>query len=471
MKPLSILYLEDNMMDVELIESRLEAEKIAFRMNLVKTRPQFLQALLKEPVDIVLIDYSVPGFEGLSALKTARQKLPDIPVIIVSGVIGEEIAIETLKEGATDYVLKQRISRLVPAIRRALEQAEEHVRRKVAEKALRDSEERYRAIFSNTGTATVIIDEEGTVCLANEEFEKLSGFSGREIEGSRRIASFFHAEHLEHVETMISDQYKNHVTVPRRSEFHFICKKGEPRSVILTVSLIPGSRQSVVSLLDVTELKKKEQALKRSLQEKEELLKEIHHRVKNNLQIMCSLLTLQASKVDEEHIRWQCQGCRDRIYTMSFIHEQLYMSKDLSNINFRESVESLVNILIKSIRSPVRANCVMEMEDVFFPISISIPLALIINELVANAIRHAFPDGRKGGIRIALRPVKGNYEFIIQDDGIGLPAAVDLKKTNSLGLHLVHMLVQQIKGRVAVTRSKGTKYKIVFPMYGVEKNK
>jgi PAS domain S-box-containing protein len=594
MKPLSILYLEDNPIDVELIHSRLEAEGIAHRLIHSATAKQFMHALEARSYDIVLMDYSVPGFEKLTALKMTRERLPDVPVIIISGVIGEEIAIEMLKQGAIDYVLKQRISRLAPAIRRALQETQEHLRRKAAEKALKESEEHYRTIFSNTGTATVIIDDKAIICLANDEFKKLAGTAAKVTEGKSRFTDFVDGEDQRKLSAFLADHLKDKTSAPRRSEFHFIDAKGGRKNIILTISGIPGTLKSVVSLLDSTELKKKQHELKeaeekyrmlfetspeaiilcdlegriqacnpqgarligipsdkavgqpflkaanassydlsplqgllsgvlkgsdkraletqigvngetrwinviptflkenkkpyalqliireiterkmaedriqKDLKEKEVLLKEIHHRVKNNLQLMCSLLHLQSASFRDDSSRKRCEACRDRIYAMSLVHEHLYLSRNLSSINFSESAQSLIHKLIDSHEVRGRVSVHLEMKDVSLPIGISIPLALIVNELVANALQHAFPEGRKGQIRLLLHPAARNsFEFVVMDDGIGLPNSIDMENTKGFGLHLVSMLVRQIDGTVVINRKKGTSFKILFPFEAI----
>jgi DNA-binding NtrC family response regulator len=155
-KELHILILEDNANDAELMERELRNAGIVLSSKRVETKEDFLKELREFSPDLILSDYSLPQFDGLSALAIAQEKCPDIPFILVSGAIGEDLAIETLKKGATDYVLKSHLSRLVPSIMRALREAEERREYNGAVEALRESEEKYRTIFENTGTATVI---------------------------------------------------------------------------------------------------------------------------------------------------------------------------------------------------------------------------------------------------------------------------------------------------------------------------
>ncbi len=191
MKYLSILYLEDHDVDVELVRSNLEAKGIEFDLQHVETRAEFVVAQKKGPVlsddegqfDIILTDYALPSFDGVSALKLAAEMCPGTPVIMVSGQIGEETAIEIIKKGATDYVLKQRMERLVPTVKRALKEAEELRARTRAEKALRESEEKFRTIFDSVNDAVFIHDvKTGAILDANSKMCEMYGYSREEVD-------------------------------------------------------------------------------------------------------------------------------------------------------------------------------------------------------------------------------------------------------------------------------------------------
>src|SRR5512135_1212462 len=183
---LKVLILEDVPTDAELMIEELAESGMTFDSRRVATKGSYVGAIADFHPDIILSDYSLPSFDGLSALKIAREKCPDVPFIFVSGALGEEMAIDLLKKGATDYVLKSRLSRLEPAVSRALHEVEERRERERAEQALKESEVRYRTIFENTGTATVIVEEDATIVLANRQFERLTGFSRVEVEGKRK---------------------------------------------------------------------------------------------------------------------------------------------------------------------------------------------------------------------------------------------------------------------------------------------
>jgi two-component sensor histidine kinase len=149
---------------------------------------------------------------------------------------------------------------------------------------------------------------------------------------------------------------------------------------------------------------------------------------------------------------------------MSLVHEQLYMSENLSSIDFRESIDRLINKLFKPRSVSGGVSFHLQIDSIHLPIHLSIPLALIVNELIINALKHAFPGDSKGKIGIALHAGKGkNIELTVQDNGVGLPPSVRLGKTKTTGLHLVNLLVEQIEGSVTVRRKNGTAFKIVFP--------
>jgi PAS domain S-box-containing protein len=242
-----------------------------------------------------------------------------------------------------------------------------------------------------------------------------------------------------------------------------------------TQTLLEQANRSRRALLGTLEDQKRaEEQIKASLKEKEVMLQEIHHRVKNNLQIISGLLTLQADKAGEKSVAEIFQESQDRIRSIALIHEKLYQSQNLAEIDFSQYLRALIgNLFLSHGIVTGRITARYDMEPVFFTIEKAIPLGLIANELVTNALKHAFPGERNGEIHIQLHACKGTkffaptpgvpaYELVVADNGVGLPENFNLQDQKSLGMHLVGMLTKQLQAELAINRSDGTKFSILL---------
>jgi len=253
---------------------------------------------------------------------------------------------------------------------------------------------------------------------------------------------------------------------------------------VRTSPLNGGKRQPpglLIILHDVTERKRNEEALRQSneslhaemkeralaqeitrtsLHEKEVLLKEIHHRVKNNLQIISSLLNLQSGTSHDNSSAFK--ESQSRIKSMALIHEKLYQSESLSHIDFSGYVASLTSYLVRSYSLSPNVTMEMDIQGISLDVDKAIPCGLIINELVSNSLKYAFPEQRKGLIRINMIKNEGSYLLIISDNGTGLPIGMDFRNTTSLGLQLVNTLTDQIEGNIELVPGIGTAYRISF---------
>ena len=222
---------------------------------------------------------------------------------------------------------------------------------------------------------------------------------------------------------------------------------------------ISGREEALVMVRDVTERKEAEDARK-----KEVLLKEIHHRVKNNLQVISSLLYLQSKRVDDRKIVEMFNESSNRIKSMSLIHQKLYQSQSASTIDFAEYIQDLTDALFNSYgvrRDIVRLN--LHIEGTILNVDTAIPCGLIINELVSNSLKYAFPNGRQGQIYVSVRRESENkFSMIVGDTGIGLPKDLDFQDSPSLGLKLVNILVEQLSGSIDLDREGGTEFRIAF---------
>ncbi|MDP1553771.1 MAG: histidine kinase dimerization/phosphoacceptor domain -containing protein [Methanobacteriaceae archaeon] len=218
------------------------------------------------------------------------------------------------------------------------------------------------------------------------------------------------------------------------------------------------------SCYDITDQKELVKQLEQSLDEKEILLKEIHHRVKNNLMIISSLLNLQSGYIKDKESQDIFKESQNRARSMALIHERLYQSSDLKKLDFSEYITSLATELFHTyVADPSLIKLQINVDNIFLDINTAIPLGLIVNELITNSLKHAFPNGRKGKINIEFHEKGENCEFTVKDNGIGFPKDIDYKKTESLGLQIVTNLTDQIDGNIEkLDTNPGTEFKINF---------
>lgn len=230
------------------------------------------------------------------------------------------------------------------------------------------------------------------------------------------------------------------------------------------IEWIDGRIARLEIAVDITEHKKAEDMLKASLKEKEVLLQEIHHRVKNNMTVIASLLKLQAERVNDEHYREMFSDSIARIKTMALIHEKLYRSEDLSQIDFSEYINQIIDNIYMSYGMGLhKVTLKKDIENVFIGIDTAITCGLIVNELVTNSFKHAFPQSVDGVIKVAFRRNdKDVFELSISDNGNGIPKGLDYRNPDSLGLQLVNTLTRQLNGKIEQLGKKGIEYKITF---------
>jgi PAS domain S-box-containing protein len=251
---------------------------------------------------------------------------------------------------------------------------------------------------------------------------------------------------------------------PQHFEIRIADKKGKIhwREIYLN-PIYSGKKIKEISGIghDITEKKEAEERIRQSLKEKEVLLKEVHHRVKNNLQVISSILNLQSSYVKDQKTLQILKESQNRIKSMSFIHESLYQTTDFTSINFSDYVRNLSQNLIQSYSGfENKIELRLDIDDVFLNLDMAIPCGLIINELVSNSLKYAFPQKAKGQIFISVKKQKEKISLIISDNGVGLSKKIDYRNTQSLGLQLVVTLVEQVEGTIKMETGKGTRFAI-----------
>ncbi|AXV37732.1 MAG: hypothetical protein CIT01_05735 [Methanobacterium sp. BRmetb2] len=459
--PIKILIVDDSKDDTELIVRKLRHNHHDLIYKRVETEKSMKSCLKHGSWDIVICDYVIPGFGGLQALKISKIIDVDLPVIIVSGKIGEEVAVEAMKAGAQDYLLKDNLSRLAPAIEREINEFKTRKRQKIA---LKKSESIYKTIFENTGTATAIINENMYIEMVNTGFETISGCKKGEIEDKIKFTDFTLEKDKKILKNLLSSTRINSKQAPQNFETKFRDSRGKTKDILMTLAVIPGTKKILTSILDITDRKIVEDQIIAALNEKEILLKEIHHRVKNNLQIISSLLRLQSRYINDEKVAEILNDSQNRVKSMGMVHEKLYQSDDLSKVDLEEYVNNLAVELFRSYGKSIRKiKLRVDVCKILMDADATINFGLIINELLSNSLKHAFPSDLEGEIIVEFyQSPNGNYILKIGDNGIGLPSDFDLSKSNSLGMRLVNNLCNQLNGEMEIIRDNGTMFHIKF---------
>ncbi len=222
---------------------------------------------------------------------------------------------------------------------------------------------------------------------------------------------------------------------------------------------------STGTVQDVTETVRAEERIRAALAEKEVLLREVHHRVKNNLQVISSILSLQSGYIESEELKGVFRECQDRIRSMALIHERLYRSGDFVHINLADYVKSITSALLRSYRvSSAHIELKLSVPNYRVDMDTSMQLGLILNELCSNALKHAFPEGRSGLLSVEFIPnIDGHCLLVVSDDGVGLPAGFDLMAGKTMGLQLISSMVTQMGGAIEVSGEGGASFKLRFP--------
>lgn len=338
---------------------------------------------------------------------------------------------------------------------------------KQAEQAQREIERRFRAIFNQTFQFVGLLKPDGTLLEANQTILEFGGIQLADIVNR----PFWEARWWT---TSEATQTQLKAAIAQAAAGEFVRYEATVRGAGETVATIDFSLKplkdetgAVVLLIpegrDISDRKQAEQ-VKASLEEKEVLLQEIHHRVKNNLQIISSLLSLQSKYIKDSATLEIFKESQERVRSMALIHEKLYQSEDLARIDFAEYIQSLTANLFRSYAvkgQPIALK--LEVSPVSLNVDTAIPCGLIINELVTNSLKHAFPAAQTGEILVRFdADADHSFTLIISDNGIGLPQGLDLKTIRSLGLQLVFNLTKQLKGAIQISHEQGVLFKIKF---------
>ncbi|WP_293136420.1 PAS domain S-box protein [Okeania sp. SIO3I5] len=349
--------------------------------------------------------------------------------------------------------------------------------------SLKESERKFRSLYEATSDAVILLDEEG-IFDCNRATLTMFGLSSKEDFFTKKTTDFY----PEYQQNGRLSEKLLYIKIARaickgNNRFEWVIKRVDnsefPVEVLLTAMKVGDISEEKKSfknrviqavIRDITERKRNEEQIKASLAEKEVLLKEIHHRVKNNLQVISSLLRLQSRYVNEdEGVMEILKESQNRVGSMALVHEHLYQSKDLSKIDFSEYIHNLASHIFKAYEVKARGvKLSVNVVPVFLNIDTVVPCGLIINELLSNSLKYAFPEGYLGNISIDFNYDQNDQndqnKLILQvgDDGAGFPEGLDYKNSGSLGLRLVCSLVRQLKGEIERLNQVGTVFKIIF---------
>jgi len=502
---MKILIVDDKKEELYLLETILKGSD--YLVVPAGNGAEALEKLYSVRFDMIISDILMPVMDGYRLCREVKkdEKLKDIPFVFYTATYtdendekfalelgadkfirkpiepGEFIKIiqdvikdvEVGKKKAKKPVLEEEeeifklySERLVNKLeKKMIDLKEEITKRKEVEDVLRKSEKKYRILTETVPDIIFTLDKKGRFTYISSAGENIVGYSIQDFLG-HDFTEILAPEYFKSTK----DRFKRGLAGEKISlyEVEIMHKDGQKIPVELNMTSLFDKDGNIISRLgvarDITVPKRAQEKIKASLREKEVLLQEIHHRVKNNMQIVISLLRLQSRKVEDKNMQEMFRECQNRIRIMALIHEKLYQSKDFARINFAQYIDGLMVHVFQSYS--VDSNLIAmktDLEEVFFNLNQAIPCGLIVNELLSNSIKHAFPEGKKGEIRIKLHSdKKGVITLVVSDNGIGFPKNIDFRKAQSLGLQMVNDLTNQINGTIELDRKGGTAFKVVF---------
>lgn len=474
MEKTQILIVEDEVIVAKDLQNTLQNMGYSV-VATVSTGPEAIEAVGNKKPDLVLMDIVLENktegkMDGIEAAEQIRSRFK-VPVVYLTAHIDYKTMERAKITDPFGYIVKPFEDGQLKAV---IEMAVYKIQ--MSDK-LRESEGWLSTTLKSIGDGIIATDEKGLIKFVNFVARELTGCGQEELAGKplKYIFTAINEHTQEEIESPVDKVIQGNVIVELSNHTILLCKDGRRIPINHSAAPIRDDNDIIIGVVlvlrDITDRKKVEDELEESLGQKEVLLRELHHRVKNNMQVISSLLRLQSVPLDDKKIVEVFRECQNRIQAMALIHEKFYRSKDLSNIDFETYVRDLVKTLTQSYGvSQDKITVNIDMKNVSLGINPAISCGLIINELVANSLKYAFPQKAKGNISVSILPVGGDLvEMIVSDDGIGFPAELDFRKTTTLGLQLVNTFVEeQLAGKIELDRTAGTKFKIDFERGGNE---
>ncbi|WP_445681829.1 PAS domain S-box protein [Radicibacter daui] len=334
-------------------------------------------------------------------------------------------------------------------------------------------EERFRQVVESAPNAMVMVNGNGRIEMVNAQAERVFGYARDEMLGQPIEMLVPERARATHPDKR-AGFFAHPTSRPMGAGRDLFGRRKDGSEFAVEIGLNPietdEGKMVLSAIVDISDRKQKEERINAALKEKDLLLGEIHHRVKNNLQIIYSLLDLQAARISDRSVIEGLRESQNRIRSMALIHQALYQSKDFARVDFSTFIHTLAPTLITSYDlDPSRLNLVIEADQVLLPINDAIPCGLILNELVTNTLKHAFPAEHQASgaseIRIGLKTELAESQVClsVSDNGVGLPDNLDLQTSDTLGLQLVQLLAAQLKGRLSINRRNPTAFTLQFP--------
>lgn len=483
---LDILMLEDVASDAELVKFELRKAGIDFAIRLVDTREGFLKELKTRVPQVILADYNLPSFDGLSALKLARKMCPEIPFIFVSGAIGEEVAVDTLKQGATDYVLKQRLARLGAAVERALEEAGVRRQRHQAQELLRESEERFRTLFQTAGSFIAVANPEGRLLEINPEAERVTGWQRQELLGRDFLELYIPEDYKQAVRADIAKVVAGQET--RGLEVPIKLRDGSERQFIWNINRLLGKNGEVLGAIavgqDITARKRAEEELKASEQklrvltsqiltaqedERKRISRELHDELGQSLTVLkLGLRAAGRQLLEPPEIKEELGNMT--LYLDEVIDKVRRLSRALSpsileDLGLVPALKYLVNEFSRYYQ--IRHEFDLDDLDRLFPKEAQIIIFRIFQESLTNIAKHA----QATRVNLAIRRDDGPVLLEVEDDGLGFEVSQILGRCSTekgLGLAALSERAKMLGGSLQIQsrQGQGTRITCTIPVKG-----
>jgi len=384
--------------------------------------------------------------------------------VIGISVVAEETTRRRQMEKELEHY-RDHLEEMVNGRTRQVEEMNEALDR--TNRKLGESEELFRGVFEKSPIGIAIADSVTQRFIrANRSFCELTGYTADELAGMP-IESITHPEDWQKESDYVSEHHQNPLT-PFHMEKRYIRRDGEIRLVSLTGDFIdmPGGAPPLAlgNVIDITEHRRAEEEVKRLLAEKELLLKEVHHRLKNNINTAMSLLLLQSKKMKDPSAVEALMDARNRMQSMEALYDRLYRPESFNEMRIRDYLPPLIDQIVNMFPHKEALKIKTEMADFALSTKKLSPLGIIVNELITNAMKHAFTGRDEGTIRISASLQETRAALVFEDNGIGIPEEIDSEHSTGLGLQLVTLLAKQLKGSMQIERGNGTRFTLEFPV-------